>query len=370
MHVCLDKQLFLSAIQTVQRAVASSSSLPVLTGIYLKGQGESLELRATDLEIGIECTLPVQIMGEGEIVLPARYLAEVVRRFSPGEVELKLTGEGNAVVLSSSRASFQLFGYPPGDFPAKTQIEGGLAWQVEQGLFREMINKTVFAAARDTLRPVLTGVLLSVQGKNIQLVASDSHRLAVYTGSLTEETGGEVKMVVPRKAMEELARILGEEGEVTIQTQGGQVSFQTGGVTLVSRLIEGRFLDYRQVLPAAYKTRIQLDTREFLASLERAAILTQDKANSVRIAVLADRIQLFANTPEVGKVEEEVPAAVDGENTTISFNSHYLIEVLRVIDTPEVLFDITGSASPGVIRPVDGEDYLHLIMPVTTRAAT
>jgi DNA polymerase-3 subunit beta len=374
MHIQVDKKDFFEGIQVVQRAAATSTNLPILTGIYLKAQEGQLEMRATDNDIAIEYSLPVQIREEGEIVLPAKYLVEIIRRFKPGEINLRRVEEGSyTALLESGRTSFQLLGFPPANYPPKVFLTGEKAWQVGQSLLKEMIKQTAFAASHDNLRPILTGVLMFFTGKGLELVATDSHRLAFYRTALSAKTGEGAKMVVPRRTMEELARVIqGDEEElVTIQMTGGQVSFSTRAVTLISRLIEGKFIDYRQVLPPGYKTRVRLDTLEFLAAVERAAILTQDKANSLRIEVEDGRIRLFANTPEVGKVEEEIQAEVVGENTSISFNSRYLIEALRVIEEQEIFFDITGSVSPGIIRPVGAEkDYLHLIMPVTTRAVT
>lgn len=371
MHIQIDRKDFLEGIQIVQRAAAGSTTLPILTGIYLSAREGQLEMRATDNDIGIEYSLPIQIREEGEVVLPAKYLAEIVRRFKPGEINLQVAEDTCTAILESGRSSFQLLGFPPANYPEKPFLEGEGSWQVEQSLLKEMIRQTAFAASQDNMRPILTGVLMFFTGEDLEVVATDSHRLAFYRTALPLETGEEAKMLIPRRTMEELARIIqdGEDDPVTIQMAGGQVSFSTQRVRLISRLIEGKFIDYRQVLPAGYKTRVRLDTTEFLDAVERAAILTQDRANSLRVEVEADLIKLFANTPEVGKVEEEIQAEVNGENTSISFNSRYLIEALRTIEEPEIYFDITGSVSPGIIRPVgEGKDYLHLIMPVTTRA--
>jgi DNA polymerase-3 subunit beta len=372
MHIQVEKQQLSAGVQIVQRAAATSTNMPNLTGIYMKAQGEQLELRATDLDFGIEYTLPVQIREEGEIVLPAKYLGEMIRRFTPGIIDLSVQEGSYTAILTSGRASFQLLGFPPVDYPEKVRITGGQTWQVDQVLLQDMIKQTAFAAAHDNLRPILTGVLMSFKEGYLRMVATDSHRLSFYSTPLPDNTGGEVNLVVPRKALEELSRSILGDGEepLTIQAGGGQVFFLTPSVTMVSRLLEGKFIDYRQVIPPGYKTRVRVNTLEFLAAVERAAILTQDKANSVRIEVVDDGLMLFANTREVGKIEDEVQAVVEGDKISISFNSRYLIEVLRVLDEPEVFFDITGSVSPGIIRPVhDRGDYLHLIMPVTTRAA-
>ncbi|HHY36146.1 MAG TPA: DNA polymerase III subunit beta [Firmicutes bacterium] len=371
MHIQVDRKDFLEGIQIVQRAAASSTNLPILTGIYLAAKEGQLELRATDNDIGIEYFLPVQIREEGEIVLPARYLVEIARRFKPGEIKLQVAQDTYTALLESGRSSFELLGFSPDNYPERVTLGQGKAWQVEQSLLRDMIRQTAFAASHDNMRPILTGVLMNFTGDKLELVATDSHRLAFYRTVLPRTGGEEASMVVPRRTMEELARIIqgGEEEPVTIQMTGGQVCFSTERVRLISRLIEGKFIDYRQVLPKEYKTRVRLETGEFLAAVERAAILTQDRANSLRIEVGDGLIRLFANTPEVGKVEEEIQAEVTGEDTSISFNSRYLIEALRTVEEAEIFFDITGSVSPGIIRPVGEEkDYLHLIMPVTTRA--
>ena len=367
----VDKQKLSTAIQTVQRAAATTTNTPILAGIYLKAAGDQLEIRATDLNFGIEYILPVKVRREGEIVLPAKYLTEMIRRLNPGEVELNVAEDGYTAYIKAGRASFDLLGFPPVDYPARTPIAGEKTWQMEQSLLREMIEKTAFAAGKDSLRPILTGVLMSFKEDSLELIATDSHRLSFYRTSLAERIEGEENLVVPAKTMEELLRSILAEGEeeVTISTGGGQISFHIPGVTLTSRLLEGQFIDYRQVLPADYETRVRVNTGEFLAGVERAAVLTHDKASSVRIGIDEAGLKLFANTPEVGQVEEEIGAVVEGEEVSISFNSRYLMEVLRIFDEEEIFFDITGSVNPGIIRPVHGEgDYLHLIMPVTSRA--
>lgn len=372
MYFQVDKQKLSTAIQIVQRAAATSTNMPILSGIYLKAAGDQLEIRATDLDFGIEYTLPVKVREEGEIVLPAKYLTEMIRRFNPGEVALNVEEGGYTAHIKAGRASFDLLGFPPAEYPVRIPIAGEKAWQVEQSLLREMIEKTAFAASKDSLRPILTGVLMSFKEDSLELVATDSHRLAFYRTPLAEKTEGEEHLVVPAKTLEELLRnILAEEEEtVTISTGSGQIFFQVPGVTMTSRLLEGNFIDYRQVLPTNYETRVRVNTGEFLAGVERAAVLTHDKASSIRIEMDEAGLRLFANTPEVGQVEEEIRALVQGEDVIISFNSRYLMEVLRVFSAEELFLDITGSVSPGIIRPVQArDDYLHLIMPVTTRAA-
>jgi DNA polymerase-3 subunit beta len=368
MHFRIDKQEFLNTILNVQRAIATSTNIAALKGIYMQARTEKLYLRATDLEFEIECILPVYTIEEGETVLPARYLVEMVRRFSPGEIDVKIDENDNKVILKSGKVNLLLYAYSALDFPQRKELESANVWRIKENNLKEMINQTAFAAAQDNIRPVFNGVSLHVKQNILVMVATNSHRLAYCRGEIEAE--GEQKIIVPRKTLEEFARIYKDNNEeiVKIKTEGGQVSFTTEKVKLISRLIEANFFDYQKVLPKTYKTRIRIDTQALLTALERASVLSQDKVNSVHMHVFADRIQLAANTPEIGKVEEEIYTEVEGENNNnIAFNARYVIDVLRVTKSPEIYFDITGSASPCTIKPVDNENIIHLIMPVTTR---
>ena len=371
MHFQLDKQKLSAAVQIVQRAAATTTNKPILAGIYLQALGDKLILRATDLEIGIEYILSAEVREEGEIVLPAKYLTEMIRRFAPGQVDLKVEEGGYTASITAGRASFELLGFPPEDYPAQSPAGREKTWTLPQALLGEMIEMTAFAASKDDMRPILTGVLLSFREDALEMVATDSHRLSLYCTPLEEKKGEEVRLVVPAKTLGELLHsvLKEEEGTVTISVDNGLIFFQVPGITLTSRLLEGKFIDHRQILPSGYQTRVRINTGEFLAGVERAAVLTHDRASSIRMEIDAAGLKLFANTPEVGQVEEELQALVEGEGVNISFNSRYLIEALKAFTKEEIYLDITGAESPGIIRPVlSANDYLHLIMPVTTRA--
>jgi DNA polymerase-3 subunit beta len=368
MHFFIERQAFLNILLTVQRAVAITSSQRELKGIYLEAREGALFLRGTDVEMEIECTLPVRVLEEGEVLLPARYLVEVVRRLVPGEVEFKRNPEGHKVTLKAGRAALELYAYSSMDFPQRPNLEEAIQWEIQQETLNKMIEQTVFAAAKDNIRPAFNGVSFSIAGNTLEMVATDGHRLAFCRNLMATASPVEERTIIPRRSLEEFSRIYRDAEEaVRIKKTGGQISFSTDNTKLTSRLIEAKFFDYRQVLPEEYKTRITIDTGELLAAIERAAVLTSEKASSVHLKVTGDRIQLFANTPEIGKIEDELFTSVEGEDNSISFNPRYIIEVLRVIDSPEVFFDITGSVSPCTIRPADNKDIIHLIMPVTTR---
>ncbi len=369
MRIQVEQGLMLIATQMVQRFTATTTSVASTQGIYLQTRDSMLFLRATDLDLRLELEIAAQVHRPGELLLPGRHLLEIIRRLGSGPVSLEAAEDGTSVRLQAGRAEFSLRTLPLEDFPAPEQMEAQGHVELEPQSMRYLILSTVFAASQDNLRPVLTGVLFQVEKKGLELVATDSHRLAIARVDLNTDREEDASLIVPRRTLEELLRLLTVDEESLILSWGANnVLFESPRFKLYSRLIEGQYLNYRQFLPQDFQTRLQLVTPDFLASMERAVLMTQDKARSVRLEVKPERLHISSTTPDLGHEEEELDTVVEGETTVISFNAQYLIDVLRVIRTEQTLFEITGPSSPGVLRPDDDSGYVHLVMPVTTRA--
>ncbi len=366
MKIVTTKENLLYGVQVAQRAVSVRNPLPILTGLLLKAVNGSLTITATDLELGIECSVPVSVEEEGGVVLPARYLGEIVRRLPEVKIEIEVERENNNTLIKYGNSEFNLLGISVEEFPLLPSIDSGKALSLNQGLFKNMIKQVGFAASADENRPIFTGILLEVEQERMTLVATDTHRLAYRSEQCWEDPSGvEKAVIIPGKALNELNRIMtGDKEELEVFFGENQVVFKIPGVKLISRLIEGQFPNYKQVLPQGCKTKIKARTRDFLEATERASLLAKEGANVVKVTATEGSLVINSNNPEIGRVEEQLSIELEGEGIQIAFNSRYLIDVLRVIDTEEILLELAGALSPGIIKPVQGGNYLSLILPI------
>jgi len=368
LKIIINKGDLLEGLQNVQKAVSSKTTVTILTGILLETLDEStIKLAATDMEIGIEAVVSAEVMEKGKIVLPAKYLVEIVKKLEDNPIQITVDKQNNTADIHSGYFNMNIHGFAPEEFPLIPWINNGFSCELEQPLLKEMIRQTSFAVSQDETRPFLTGVLISL-GDKLRLVSTDGHRMALREAEFALQEGEEVPrgVIIPSKAINELSRLLKDEEDSQVQMVIGdnQVSFQLESLRLITRLIEGQFPNYQQVIPQGYKTRIKLDREDLADALERASLIVRGESNTVRVILHPDKIVLTSNTPEVGKSQEEVPCLLEGEELQIAFNFKYLLDVLKVMEAEEVTIDFTGSLSPGVVRPAEIENYSYVIMPV------
>ncbi|MBP2655670.1 MAG: polymerase beta subunit [Firmicutes bacterium] len=364
---CLRTQLQ-HAVQTVQKAVASKTPLPILTGIYLEAKDGKLELQATDYEIGISCTIDATIEQAGAVVLSGRYFQEMVRKL-PGEIiEIATNKEDRTIKINANNSQFNLLSLPAEEFPVLRQINSDNPINVKDYCLRELIKKTVFACANDEARPIFTGGLLEIDGEEIRLVATNTHRLALKKENLVSGNS-QIKMIIPAKILSELARLLvgEEEQDVTLSWQKNQVGIAFDNVYIISRLIEGQFPDYNKVIPASYSTTVEIDTNEFLDAVERVSLLAKDgEYNVVKFNFSEKEVIITSNNPDVGKAYETVDSILNGTGLEIAFNAKYIIDILKNIDSDKLVFSLNTELSPACIKPFDNEKYIYIITPVRT----
>lgn len=366
MKILTTRENLVYGVQTVQKAVSAKNPLPILSGILIKTEDNKVTFMATDLEMGIKCSIPVSVIEEGSVVLPARYMSEMVRRLPDTQIKMETDKENFSTVVNYGTSEFSLLGFSADQYPSLPDIESDLKFSIKQELFKNMIKQVSFATSPDDNRPIFTGVLVEKEGSEIHLVATDTHRLAFRKGT-TEAEGGEqpVSVIIPAKTLNEVSRIMtGEENEIQITFGENQVVFETADVKIYSRLIAGQFPNYKQVIPQGCKTKIKVRTRDLLESVDRASLLAKEGTNVIRITVNQQEMIINSNSPDIGKIHEVIPVHTEGEETQIAFNSKYLSDVLKVIDTEEVLLELTGSLSPGIIKPLNEENYIYLILPV------
>jgi DNA polymerase-3 subunit beta len=374
---CLQEHLA-EGLTVVGRVVPSKSTLPVLSNVLLSTRDGELQLTANNLELSVAHRVPAAIASEGEITLPARLLADYVNLLGHGQkVELDLNTKSHKVHLACGRYEANVAGIDAEDFPPVPAVSGGQSFSLPANVLKEAIEDVVFAAAPDDTRPVLAGVQLKMGGGTLTLAAADGFRLAVRVIDLPQASI-DLQMIVPARTLTEVARILpdsaDEEVQINITPNGNQIYFAFGKTEVTSRLIEGQFPDYQRIIPPEAKTKVKLSTTDFLRATRAATVFARDNSNIIRLecspakdnAELAlGSVLVKSTSAEMGDNEGNLDATVDGDDTQIAFNGRYLRDALEAINTPDVLLQITGPSSPGIIRPAsDGNGYIHVIMPM------
>ena len=363
MKLRCERDVLVEAIGTAGRAVAGrGGALPVLSGVRMEIKGDRLHVAGSDLDLTIQVDVPVAGSADGVCVVPARLAADIVRALEPGAVSIEAGDDEVRIV--SGRSHFAVRMLPAGEFPrlpAPAPDEGVTIGAAE---LAEALRQVVRAASGDDARPILTGVLMTAEEGNLRLVATDSYRLAVrdLPGASVLREGQ--KVLVPSKALAELQRLLVSAEQVAIHLGEHEASFVVGDVRLTTRLIEGEFPNYRQLIPSSHPNRLIVGKEALLDAVRRVKLLVRDATTPVRIALRADGIELTVVTQEVGQATEDVDAKYEGTEMTVAFNPTYLIDGIEAIDGDEVQLETIDALRPAVIRPTEGADYLYLLMPV------
>ncbi|MGD8402169.1 MAG: DNA polymerase III subunit beta [Anaerolineales bacterium] len=374
MKVTILQENLARGLGIVSRAVSPRSTLPVLSNVLIATDEGRLRLSATNLEMGITCWIAARIEEEGSITVPARTFVDLVSTLPGDQVALTLDTSTRTLNVRGGTSTNDIKGIDSEEFPPMPvpDMDGAVHLNVVD--FRDMIHQVAFAASTDEARPVLMGVLMIVEGDQITMAAADGFRLSVRTATLSEPAQTPVNIIVPARALNELARIAsdGEETISMIVPKGrGQVVFSVKGAELVSQLIDGTFPDYQQIIPRSYKSRTLVSTASLLKACKQAEIFARDGTNVARLDIKAatsemepSEVEISAMSEETGKNETIVEATVDGGSVLIAFNVKYLREALEVINTPNVALETSSANAPGVVRPVGEDDFLHVIMPM------
>ncbi len=356
-------------LAVVSRAVSSRSTLPVLANVLLRTEDAGLKLTATNLEIGITYWVPGRIETDGATTVPARLLADLVGSLPAAErVDLELQG-GDMLHLRCGRFATHVKGIDADEFPTIQTAGERPTTRVAQKVLKRALEETAFAAASDEARPILTGVLAKFEGSQLTLAAADNYRIAVRTIEVLDAVEA-ASVVIPARALTELGRILSdtdEPVEIVLAQARNQVLFHLEGVDIVSRLIDGQFPNYAQVLPASHATRAVFDREELLRAVRPAALIASSSANIVKLQAGGEDGGITVTaTAEVGDYEGDVEATVEGDGTTIAFNARYLNDVLTNVQAERFALELNGPLSPGVFKPVGDDAYVHVVMPVRT----
>ena len=362
MEVQLERDAFSKGLQMVQNIVEPRQTLPILANVLLETEGDVLRVTATDLAVGARVSVPAKVASPGAITLSARKLAEIVKELPVAPLSLKVQ-ENAWVVLRCGGVSYKLVGLAAEDFPAVVPTASP-AWVALDGkALKEMLGRTAFAMSHDESRYALNGVLLSVQPGRLRVVATDGHRLALASRALPNGAGSATG-IVPRKAVQEVMRVLGAGEEVQVALVENQFILRMPNFLLVARLIEGQFPNYEQVVPKGHPCRLAVSRSALAAALRRVSVLSEERTKPVKLLLSPGALKLSASNPELGEAEESLAVDYSGEELAIGFNSRYVLDALSAVETDEVVAELKDGLSPGIIRSLEGEEYFCVIMPM------
>ena len=373
MKIKVSQEELAYGISVVQRAVATRTTLPVLTGIFCRANEKGLLLTATDHEIGIECHIPATVSQPGQAVLPAKIFGDIVRRVPGTDIDIETDETNNVTEISSQRARFSVHGFDSAEFPALPvpRAEEG-AYELRLEDLRRLINQTLFAVSRDETRPFLTGLLFHAVKDEVRFVSTDGYRMA-FSSRQAVRSAGDRQMIIPGRALSELSRILvgDDDTVVKIYASESQVFFNLGRLFLVSRLIEGQFPNYENVIyhqlsPEQFKTRIRMKTSDLAAAADRASVVASEASHAMRFEIKDDGVVITSNTPEVGRVKEDLPAHKEGEDLEIAFQVRYIIDGVRPVDVDECVLEFIGPINPSRLKASDSGNYIYIVLPLRT----
>ena len=369
MRITCNKELLNEKLQMLLKTVTTRSTMPVLSGIRLDAKSSGkVEAASTNMELSLRVLFDATVEEEGAVVLPGRLFADVTKSLPPGEVSVVSGGEDSQATVASGKASFKLNSLPAGDFPRLPDLPEEGSFELEAGPLTETIDIVARAASRDETRPVLTGILIKFGKSSIKMVATDSYRLSVKETKVKSSLAEKKEVIVPRQSLEELSRIVAASAakEVRIGIAEGQIVYGVGETTVASRLIEGQFPNYQQLLPEEFKHEVALDREEIMEVVGRIGIMAQKNA-PLKMRFAAGELTVSAQTPQVGEATESLPVAFEGEEIEVGFNPEFLREGIESVPQEQVYLRIISPLRPGLLKGKE-DDFFYLVMPVRLTA--
>ncbi len=366
MNLTITKEQLLIGLQAVQNVVSTRTTLPILSNVLLRAEGERLELTATDLDVTVVCGVEAKVRNSGTTTLPVKKLFGIARELSGGEIEIEVD-EKNVCSVRSGSSFYKINGLSAEEYPPLPKFKEEKKVLVGQEKFRGMLRKTSFAISTDEARYVLNGIFISLKDHKMTIVATDGRRLALVDEEVEVPEPSQGEFIIPAKAVAELNRLLQENGETAIKYGDNQAEFALSAgknftVKIITKLIEGNYPNYRQVIPGETKERVGLPREEFLHALKRAEIMTSEKANSVKLSFTRNNLAITANSPEVGEARESMAVNYKGKEIAVAFNPKYLIDPLNALTVDEVFLEMIDELSPGVLK-INGP-FLYVVMPM------
>lgn len=361
MKLKIKKDVLIDGLQKVQSIVNPRTTLPILSNILFRAENDRLWLSATDLEVSVRASVEAEVIREGAVTLHARRAFSIFRELSGPEIEIDVD-ENDVAHIRCASSYMKLIGISEDDFPPLPAFDEGSSYSIDQGLFKAALQKTAYAASTDETRQVLNGVLLSFRNERLTAVATDGRRLALAEQEVEFPEDAEIDLVVPSKTVNELTRTLGETGPLKIIATNKQVAFDFGDMLVVSRLIEGTYPNFRQVIPASSEQRVPVEREALMMAVRRVALMTTDQSRSVRLNFTRNKLEINTETAEVGEAHESIAIKYTENDIAVAFNPEFLIDPLRALDSDEIYMEITDELSPGVIKA--DVPFLYVLMPM------
>lgn len=366
MKITCYRQELVNAVSNVQRSVSSKSTIPALEGILIKTDDQKISLCGYNLELGITTAIPADVSEPGEIILNAKIFSDIVRKLPDENVNISVN-DRLITEITSGLSKFSIVGIAAEEFPVMPKITGSSQFSLSSALLKSMIKQTLFAVSENDTKPIHTGTLFTIEEQKIHLVSVDGYRLAMRSENI--DCAENFRFVVPGKTLSEVIKLLSDQDEETkIMVGKRHIIFSIENYSVISRLLEGEFLDYKAAIPASGNTRVKVNTREFIDSTERVSLLITDRLKSPLRCIFADdTIELSCST-SIGSADDKIASTIEGEDVEIGFNNRYLLDALRNTDSDEVFIELNGSLSPMKILPREGDAFLFLILPVRLKS--
>ena len=362
MKIICNQKILANKISVAQKAINGKTTVDLLKGILLSAKNDKLKLTGYDLEIGIETYTQAEIIEEGEIVVNSRLFGDIIRKLPDSFVEIETDSENN-IYINCLNSKFKIKGDSSTEYPRLPEVNKDELYNIPQDLLKNMIKQTVFAISQDQTKPILMGELLEIIDGEVSLVAIDGYRLAVRTVQVNNALNN-AKVIIPGKALIDLNSLLSSEENIQLGFDDKNAIFIIEDTKIITRLLEGDFIDYKKLLPREYNSKIKLNTRELLNSIERASLLSQsEKNNLIKLSIRDNSMAITSNTDK-GNVYEEVKLDLEGDYLDIAFNSRYFIEGLKNIESEEIYIEFTTNINPCIIKPADEVQYTYLLLPV------
>jgi DNA polymerase-3 subunit beta len=361
MKFSIARSKFLESLQTVQNVVSGKNTLQILANALIKAEDGKLWITTTDLDMSVRSLIEAEVTADGCTTLPIRRLASIVRELSEGRISFDVDDK-DVAAIECGASSFRINGLPMSDFPPIPGSDGRMCYRIDQGAFREMLRKTSYAASLDETRRVLNGVLLAFKDGKLTMVATDGRRLALVEHEVEFPPENDVELILPTKAVTELVHILGNDGDLRIFVQKNQVIFEFGNTMMSSKLVDGVYPNYRQVIPAGCDERVALEREALLTALRRVSIIASDKSNATKLTFAANQLEILSTSPDIGEARERLPIKFSGKPISVIFNPEYIMDPLKSLDCDEVFIEMNDGNSPAILKC--DIPFLYVLMPL------
>ncbi len=360
MKFSIEKDQILEALQKVQSIVGQRTTLPILSNVLLEAGKGRLTLTTTDMEVSVCTSIEADIQRDGATTLPARRFFSICRDLPNHQVEISVSSDVAEIISGSYNCKLE--GLSTDDFPPMPTFEESSSYKLREGTFRDILQKTSYAASTDESRAILNGTLMAFRDNKLTVVCTDGRRLALVEQEIDMPEAADLDIVIPSKTVNELIKTLDEDGEAVIKTSATQVAFEFGNIFIISKLIDGTYPNYRQVIPSQCEERIAVDREMLQSAVRRVSLMLDDQAASVKVKITENRMELITSSPEVGESHESVPVKYSGKDITIAFNPAFLMAPLKHLDNDEIFLELSDELSPGVIKT--NVPFLYVIMPI------